>query len=149
MPLKDRQARLDYARQYNKGYYRRNRDRDRKRAALRKKKIKKFFADYKARQSCAHCGENHPATLEFHHVDPDGLTDPRLRKYAAISTLIGGARSPKVIKAEIEKCQVLCSNCHRKHHWEEWGMNEMARRQHIESDLRHLLKVDGLPNDDE
>ena len=56
---------------------------------------------------CVKCGENHPAALDFHHTDPT-------QKEIAISA----ATSRKVILAEVEKCIVLCANCHRKLHWD-------------------------------
>jgi hypothetical protein len=57
---------------------------------------------------CVKCGEDHPACFDFHHIDPkmkDGL----------ISKMIKRASMERVI-SEIEKCDVLCANCHRKLH---------------------------------
>ena len=34
---------------------------------LRKRKIKEWFEKYKSKLSCSICGENHPATIDFHH----------------------------------------------------------------------------------
>jgi hypothetical protein len=60
---------------------------------------------------CEHCGEDHPATFDFHHVkkDPDNVKVHKLIKNGAY----------KKILEEIKKCIVLCANCHRKHHYEE------------------------------
>lgn len=59
------------------------------------------------------CGENHPSALQFHHRDPStksfGITTKELS-------------SPKkmpwnsMIIPELDKCELLCSNCHFKHH---------------------------------
>ena len=65
--------------------------------------------DYKATLACK-CGETHPACLEFHH------RDPATKKF----NVAHGAASSKAwatIQAEIEKCDVLCANCHRKEHF--------------------------------
>ena len=61
--------------------------------------------------SCSECGENHPAVLDFHHVDPT-------TKDGGIARMMW-EQTPEKVKAEIDKCIVLCSNCHRKHHWSE------------------------------
>ena len=60
--------------------------------------------------SCT-CGENHPACLEFHHIDPS-------IKEFEISGAVRLYGKEKIMN-EIAKCIVLCSNCHRKRHWDE------------------------------
>jgi hypothetical protein len=63
------------------------------------------WREYISKQRCATCGENHPATLDHHHLDP---TQKRFT--------VGAYRSrpwPTLLK-EIAKCVVLCANCHRK-----------------------------------
>ena len=57
------------------------------------------------RTKCSMCGESSKCCLDFHHIDPK-------TKERRISYL----RSIKKIDAEIAKCIVLCSNCHRKLH---------------------------------
>lgn len=64
----------------------------------------------KSEKGCAKCGERHPACLEFHHLDPS----VKEFNMAEVSTRVPRAK----MLAEIEKCIVLCSNCHRKHHYE-------------------------------
>lgn len=73
-------------------------------------KVRQWLDEYKKTLSCP-CGENHPACLDFHHRDPS-------QKKQAIGamrcrTTIG------VLKREIEKCDVMCANCHRKKHYVE------------------------------
>jgi hypothetical protein len=63
-------------------------------------------------QGCADCGENHPAVLEFHHVDPRDKSE-------TIAQMVALNRNWKRIEAEIAKCVVLCCNCHRKRHYNE------------------------------
>lgn len=84
--------------------------REKKRAY--KKKMKLEFMAWKATLSCIKCGENHPATLDFHHhtPHPDNIKINMLVKHDRFS----------FAKKEIaEKCIVLCANCHRKHHWDD------------------------------
>lgn len=68
-----------------------------------------WFREYKSNLSCTECGESHPATLDFHHTDPT-------IKEGDVSALARNNNRAALL-AEIEKCIVLCSNCHRKEHW--------------------------------
>ena len=92
-------------------YYRKNKDRWRKRRAVDYEKMKQWFKEYKETLECAKCFENHPACLVFHHNDPK-------EKEISISDAIK-RWSKKRILIEIAKCTVLCANCHHKFHWEE------------------------------
>lgn len=60
---------------------------------------------------CKKCGENHPAVLDFHHRDPN-------TKKNTISNLKWSGCSLEQLKLEINKCDILCSNCHRILHYE-------------------------------
>jgi hypothetical protein len=68
------------------------------------------FEKYKSTLKCEKCGENHPAVLDFHHLDPS-------KKEFQIGN--GTKKGIEKMLKEIEKCIILCSNCHRKLHWEE------------------------------
>lgn len=58
---------------------------------------------------CSSCKENDIVCLEFHHVDPS-------KKERNLGDIASRGWSNKRIDKEIEKCIVLCSNCHRKLH---------------------------------
>lgn len=60
---------------------------------------------------CSRCGYNkNKAALEFHHPDNN--------KEYTINSLTRTALSNKdKIMKEIEKCVVLCANCHREEHY--------------------------------
>jgi hypothetical protein len=76
----------------------------------RRKKLRAWANDYKeSNGGCALCDEDDPLCLEFHHVDED-------EKTRSISTLIAYNPSKKRLLEEIEKCAILCRNCHRKVH---------------------------------
>lgn len=76
---------------------------------LRKKK-KAWLDEHKRHNPCK-CGESHPACLDFHHRDPS-------EKEGNLSEAI--ARwSMKKLQSEVAKCDIICSNCHRKLHWHE------------------------------
>jgi len=70
---------------------------------------KKWFIDLKIGLKCINCGFNHPAALDFHHVNPK-------EKLFPINYSNFGRKSRGEILKEIEKCIVLCSNCHRIEH---------------------------------
>ena len=71
---------------------------------------KKQILDDARKGGCIRCGESDLACLDFHHRDPSEKEGH-----------IGYIRrfSIERIKAEIAKCDVLCANCHRKHHRDE------------------------------
>jgi len=74
----------------------------------RRKKIRQMAIDYKGGR-CQLCGYNKcPEALEFHHLDS-------LDKDFGISDK-GYTRSWKRIKKELDKCILLCANCHREVH---------------------------------
>jgi hypothetical protein len=72
---------------------------------------REWFNEFKKTLKCIKCGENHIACLDFHHRDPK-------QKEFSIAGAVSHSNKEKVIK-ELEKCDVLCANCHRKHHYEE------------------------------
>lgn len=56
---------------------------------------------------CVSCGETEPCALDFHHLDPS-------EKDYEVSHM--HKLSLKKIQNELDKCIVLCANCHRKVH---------------------------------
>jgi hypothetical protein len=66
---------------------------------------REFVWQYLLTHPCENCGESDPVVLEFHHEG---------NKERAISEMVAGGYPIEKIMAEISKCTVLCSNCHRK-----------------------------------
>lgn len=89
----------------NKKYYS---DRNKK----RRKEYVAWRDEYRLNLVCEKCGENHPATLDFHHIETK-------EKEYSISQMFRDTVGKEKILEEINKCIILCSNCHRKLHWEE------------------------------
>lgn len=74
----------------------------------RRKELLIKSIDYKG-GCCKMCGYNKClAALEFHHLDPKS-------KVFSIS-VSGNTRSWERIKEELDKCILLCVNCHRELH---------------------------------
>lgn len=68
---------------------------------------KRYLYDYKVNHPCVKCGYKDVRALDFHHVDPKTkLFNVTENKNISIDELI----------LEIEKCIILCKNCHAKHH---------------------------------
>lgn len=66
------------------------------------------FREWKAKQKCACCPESDPCCLDLHHLDP-------AEKEAAVSDVMR-FWSWERLTEEIDKCIVVCRNCHAKIH---------------------------------
>lgn len=67
----------------------------------------KLLDKIKSDSGCVICGEKDPVVLDFHHVNPQ-------EKEFEIS--YGRKRKLSAVLNEIEKCVVVCRNCHAKIH---------------------------------
>jgi transposase len=82
---------------------------------LRRKKSD-LVKKYRNERGCQECGEKHPATLDLHHVDPTTKHERLQHRVSSLGKHMGArwtSMSFSDIAAELEKCIVLCSNCHR------------------------------------
>jgi|TARA_R100000742_G_C4178290_1_gene14275 hypothetical protein len=70
--------------------------------------ISEHINNLKLKKGCNHCGYNkHPIALDFHHLN-------KLFKEKNVSSYWRTSWAQfKQIENEIEKCEVLCANCHR------------------------------------
>jgi hypothetical protein len=110
MPFKDPEVRRAYHREYMRAWYQKHREQHialtlvvnrRARAAVRE-----LVAELK-RQPCTDCGGRFPPFLmDFDHV--------RGTKLGIISRMSTARMSWTKTLAEIEKCEVVCANCHRR-----------------------------------
>jgi hypothetical protein len=73
-------------------------------------RIHQWIIDYKVQRGCSNCGIIDPRVLDLHHSDESKKTFT----VAYFRRALGFER----IKREVEKCEVLCANCHRILHWE-------------------------------
>jgi hypothetical protein len=86
----------------NKDYYLK------KNVRLRKHNTE-WYKDIKKNKSCIICGESESVCLDFHHLDGNN------KDYLVSQMRYSTYSKEKIIK-EMEKCVILCSNCHRKVH---------------------------------
>lgn len=105
MPYKNKEDQAKYAKQW----YLNNKDKQRKASKEYKQRTLVWYKDYKKTLKCQNCPENHPYCLEFHHNNDD--------KDLSVSQLIANGYGKPTILKEINKCIVLCANCHRKLHY--------------------------------
>lgn len=94
---------------YRRTYYSKNVTTEKNRINNRKKAIHDWFKEYKSTLKCEECGEDRWQTIDFHHKNP-------LEKEIGISVAIKNGWSKSRILNEIEKCEILCANCHRMRH---------------------------------
>ena len=71
MPYKDPAKKKEKQKEYARKYYETNKDKIIAASGKARKSKRAEFAAFKSRLSCTKCGENHPATLDFHHVVPN------------------------------------------------------------------------------
>ncbi len=91
-------------------WYQRNKKEERKRLCEYKSKRtienRKYVVDFLLTHPCVDCEESDIRCLDFDHTHGD--------KDNNISTMIKGGYSLNRLIEEIDKCDVRCSNCHRK-----------------------------------
>lgn len=74
----------------------------------RKQELRRWFYEYKRDNfECQNCGEEFPGCLDFHHIGS---------KTNELSKLVAYGYGKDRIKTEIDRCVVLCANCHHKEH---------------------------------
>ncbi len=89
MPHKDKDKAKEYHKEYHKGWYQRHKEEVIARRKKRQLEVHDWYRRYKSTLHCADCGENHPASLQFHHRD-------RENKSFTIGAVASRASSVKV-----------------------------------------------------
>lgn len=98
---------------YCKRHYKQNKEAYKKRASVNNKiyeeRNRQELIKYLQQHPCEKCNVQDIEVLDFHHKD-------QKEKEHHISYMLHGGFSWKTILKEINKCQVVCANCHRKIH---------------------------------
>lgn len=96
---------------FAKAHYEANKALYKKRAIDHSKKIaeiiRKYILEYLKSHACIKCGEEDILVLEFDHRD-------RKKKLFSIGEAFHRGMTLIKVKREIEKCDILCANCHRR-----------------------------------
>ena len=113
--LKDKESTLlqsvciNCTKKYHRAHYEENSDSYKDRSTKSRKRYKKrnhrIVFDYLVRHPCDECGCTDKTILQFHHID---------EKDDEVGNLVNKGSPVERLLAEIEKCRVLCPNCHRK-----------------------------------
>lgn len=83
-----------------------------KRTIDAQKRAKSKFLEYKGGK-CEVCGYNkYIGALEFHHKNPNEKLFEISKKY----TVRDCTENWEIMKIELDKCMLLCSNCHKEIH---------------------------------
>jgi len=97
-------------RRYKKRHYEDNREEYKRKAkewtVIYRARNRSFVRDFLEKNPCVDCGEDDPVVLDFDHV--------RGEKRNHVSNLVRSGSSLKTVKDEMAKCEVRCSNCHRR-----------------------------------
>ncbi len=93
----------------SKAHYRANKSRYRELIDKRIAELYDWFRSFKKTLKCERCNEDDYACLDFHHLDPT-------TKERGICQIVNSGWCRERIQKEIDKCIILCSNCHRKLH---------------------------------
>jgi hypothetical protein len=102
----------------NKAYYSQKRAVNAEKATAANRRN---IAHYLRAHPCIDCGEADPVVLEFDHV--------RGEKKSTIAEMLRNARKWSAIQEEIEKCEVRCSNCHKRRTARQFGWRKMIEAQ--------------------
>jgi len=99
----------------------------------RRKLIRRMAVEYKGNE-CEICGyKKCGSALEFHHTTPNS-------KDFGISAK-GYTRSWQKVKQELDKCMLVCANCHRELHE---GITQLSVARRIEK-RGELSRISGIP----
>jgi hypothetical protein len=125
-------------------YYRDGAVQHRRRAnelkARRVAEARAFILDLLRRTPCADCGEDDIVVLEFDHVG---------EKRAHVSTLVSRGVRLSRLEAEVERCEVVCANCHRRRTAQRGGWRRLDgdlscvrwRSPRHERNVRHVFEA--------
>lgn len=90
-------------------WYIRNKAEVYNRNKIRRQQRKTMMQRFLSYQKCCVCGESENVCLDFHHINEQIKKDEVMR-------MLNSFRSIKDVVAEMNKCCIVCSNCHRKIH---------------------------------
>lgn len=109
---------------YRDKHYQQNREKRIKQSTIRTLKIRAVneqnLYQYLLKNPCIDCGEPDPIVLDFDH---------RRDKRDGICNMVRNGYSWNTISKEISKCDVRCSNCHRRKTAKERGYYKLSLQE--------------------
>jgi 5-methylcytosine-specific restriction endonuclease McrA len=91
--------------EYQRKWYKKNYKKQIEKVRLNRIRLREYIQSVKMKSKCLSCGFSNPIALQFHHINPS-------TKEFDLSHAHLTGRSIKNIQKEIDKCIVLCANCH-------------------------------------
>lgn len=70
--------------------------------------LKNYINEIKKKSICSICGEKRYWTLDFHHTQPKKMSIPEMARTKC---------TIEELQKEIDKCIIVCANCHRDIHY--------------------------------
>ncbi len=98
----------------------------------RRQRFKRWSYEFKREElSCAECGEGSSPALDFHHEGVKG---------SDVSAMVNDGYSKATIREEIDRCTVLCVNCHRQEHYDGPVRYQSKTRTQLEGAIEDASK---------
>jgi len=89
-----------------RAYYERNKEKINLYSQARRADLKQRITAIKESTPCTDCGNSYPAVcMDFDHIEDN--------KIANVATLAANGALWLTIQEEIQKCELVCANCHR------------------------------------
>lgn len=96
-----------------KEWYQQHKDHMRQKQRDRRAAIRRWLQEeVLAGKTCSRCSESDSDCFDFHHKDPS------LKEFNMGEVLMRKMGKERILN-ELAKCEILCANCHRKHHAKE------------------------------
>lgn len=99
------------------------------RSDTQRKEMRIWVNSLKDGGNCVDCGisfKGRPWLADYHHKDPS-------TKISSIASAVTFRWTKEAILEEINKCELLCPNCHRTRHFNEKGHNSVEKKELLNS----------------
>lgn len=96
--------------EYKQKHYQDNKEKYLQNSYNRRYLLRARVSDYKTQLGCSDCDIRDPRVLDFDHIEDN--------KEDNVSALVNKTVAWSSILAEMLKCEVVCSNCHRIRTWQ-------------------------------
>jgi 5-methylcytosine-specific restriction endonuclease McrA len=113
-------------------WYYKNREHRIRIKETRRNELKRWFYELKRDEFCClRCGEDRSPALDFHHEEKTGRE---------VAEMVNDGFSKERITQELERCIVLCANCHRKEHHDGDDPETVPSRERLEARIDRVSK---------
>ena len=113
MPFSNREKQREASRRHYEKHRERVIESAKKYSKIARDRIRAYITTHLKTNPCVDCGETDAIVLEFDHVTSKDFN---------ISDAARKGVSMKKLRDEIAKCEVRCSNCHRRKTYERSGL---------------------------